>query len=56
VRGGFTPLTVSLGSTDPNSTLETMVFFPELGALVIDGASKGLVVIDLGGFGITQYY
>jgi hypothetical protein len=56
VRGGFTPLTVSLASTDTNSTPENMVFSPQLGHLVLDGAAKGLVTIDLGTFGITQYY
>lgn len=58
VRGGFVAMSMSLGGgSDPNTTPESMVFSPELGDLVIaDGASRGLVRVNLTTFGMTQYY
>jgi hypothetical protein len=52
VGGGFTPMAFNLAvSSDPFSIPQTMVFSKQLGDLVIaDGASKGLVTIDLGTF------
>ena len=58
VIGGFSPLTINLSALGDASTLpQSMVFSPQLKDLVIaDGASKGLVLVDLSTFGLSQYY
>jgi hypothetical protein len=49
VRGGFSPLTISLSGASPGSTSpQSMLFIDSLGQLaVVDGAQQGLVLIDL---------
>jgi hypothetical protein len=51
VNSGFGPLFVNLAGSDANSNPQSMVFSKQLGDLVIaDGASKGLVTVDLSTF------
>jgi hypothetical protein len=58
VSGGFVPLAIPLAtSSDPNSNPQTIVYSRPLGGLVIaDGASKGLITVDLGTFQSSFFF
>jgi len=58
VNGGFLPLSIPLATqSDPNSNPQTIVFSRPLGQLVIaDGASKGLITVDLGTFQSSFFF
>jgi hypothetical protein len=60
VRGGFTPVTVSLSQNTNTAVLpQSMRFIDSIGQLaVVDGAQQGLVLIDLNTlqFAHSPYY
>lgn len=58
LNSGFSPLFVNLAAAnDPNTNPQSMVFSKQLGDLVVaDGASRGIVLIDLSTFQSTFLY
>jgi hypothetical protein len=57
VQGGFSRLSLSTASGDPNAVPESMWYSPELDRLVVtDGATKGLFLMSLSPFGSTRQY
>lgn len=54
-RGGFIPLLINLASQTAAVTPQSMRYIESLGQIaVVDGASQGLVLIDLAGVGIAR--
>ena len=54
VLGGFSPLILGAGS-DTNTSPQSIVFSPQTGSLVVaDGASRGIVTIDLSTLAATS--
>ena len=54
-RGQFEPLVINLATTTASVNPQSMRFIESLGQIaVVDGASQGLVLIDLAGVGIAR--
>ena len=55
--GGFEPLTASISASTTSVSPQRMQWFPQSQDLVItDGASQGLVFVELDTVGIRRYF